>query len=128
MIGRLSALRTEGGAGAVYGLVVVTVFATAFAIAVQVAALARLQHQVTAAADLTALAASGSADGGGDGCAQAERIAAANEVRLRSCALDAAVATVVVERSARTWGVTLTLKRTARAAPRDYVPAAGGGR
>lgn len=120
--------RSERGAGAVYGVVAVVVLSTAFVVALHVAALARVQHQVTAAADLVALAASASVQAGGDGCARAERLARANEVRLRSCELAAAVATVVVERSARVWGTTITIHRTARAAPRDYVPAGGGGR
>ena len=128
MPGRRGRSRSDAGAGAVYGVVAAAVLATAFVVGLHVVALARLQHQVTAAADLVALAASGAAAAGGDGCARAQRVARANEVRVSSCVLDLAVATVVVERTARPWGVVLTIRRTARAAPRDYVPAGGGGR
>ena len=56
------------------------------------------RHRATAAADLAALAATGSAvDGEADPCAAAAGVAAANGGRLRSCTVDpAAVSDVVV--------------------------------
>ncbi|MGH1561188.1 Rv3654c family TadE-like protein [Mumia sp. DW29H23] len=122
--GRSSA---ERGAATVYAAVLAVVATTACTIALHVAAVARLQHHVTAAADLAALAASQAALNGDDGCAAARRIATANATSLRACALAEAVATVVVERSGRVWGRSITVHRTARAAPSDYRPAAEEG-
>ena len=113
---------TERGSATVYLLVACVVLAFAAVLVVQVAALARLQHQVTAAADLSALAASRASVAGRDACAAAERIALANGAELVSCRMAVDVATVkVAGESRRIWGRRWTIGRTARAGPADYL-------
>ncbi|MFC6150432.1 MULTISPECIES: Rv3654c family TadE-like protein [Mumia] len=112
----------------VYAATIAVLLAAACVVVLQVAAVARLQHHVSSAADLTAIAASQAAVSGADACGAARRIASANRTVLRECELRAAAATVVVERTARLWGRELSVRRTARAAPSDYVPAREGRR
>jgi secretion/DNA translocation related TadE-like protein len=58
------------------------------------------RHQVEAAADLAALAASGrAAHGFGDGCAVAGEVAAANGARLAECRLTGPLADVTAEKT-----------------------------
>lgn len=114
--------REERGAATVYAVVIGLVVMMSCVVAVQIATLARLQHTVTAAADLAALAASQSAVSGGEGCATARAIARRNHAQVASCRMDAAVATVqVAGTSPRIWGRTWTIKRAARAGPSDYL-------
>lgn len=58
------------------------------------------RHQVEAAADLAALAASGRTSAGfGDGCVVASRIAAANGARMAACRLTGPLAEVTAEKT-----------------------------
>lgn len=117
----------ERGAATVYAAVLAVVATTACAVTLHVAAVARLQHHVTASADLAALAASQAVLRGDDGCEAARRVASANLTVLHRCTVEEAVATVVVERSARLWGRSVSVHRTARAAPSDYRPGGAEG-
>lgn len=122
MSGTTSTVRGERGAATVYALVVAALVMMACVIAMQIAAIARLQHTVAAAADLAALAASQSAASGEEGCAAARTIAHRNHAEVASCRMDAEVATVqVAGTSPRIWGRTWTITRAARAGPSDYV-------
>src|SRR5699024_2113335 len=88
--------RADRGSATVYALFAFTLLALACVVVMQVAAVARLQHKVTAAADLAAIAAARAAVAGGDGCAAAEGIARRNHTELVGCQMDAAVATLEV--------------------------------
>lgn len=122
----MTARLREHGSASVYAAVVIGVLALASVVALQLTSVSRLQHQVTAAADLAALAASQAQSAGRDGCRAAAAVADANGSRLVSCSMAGLVATVVVSRrSARMWGTTWSIRRHARAAPSDYVDAAG---
>lgn len=113
---------SERGSATIYALLACLVLVLAAVVGMQVATLARLQHQVTAAADLAALAAAKASVGGADGCTAAARIAVANHAELVSCDLAADVATLeVVGTSPPMWGRSWTIRRTARAGPADYI-------
>lgn len=115
-------LRVERGAATVYAVLIAAVLMMGCVVAVQIATIARLQHTVTAAADLAALAAAQSAVSGDEGCEAARVIARRNHAEVASCEMDADVATVqVAGTSPRFWGRTWTIKRAARAGPSDYV-------
>ncbi|MGH3423905.1 MAG: Rv3654c family TadE-like protein [Nocardioidaceae bacterium] len=114
--------RRERGSATVYALVACMLLVLACVVGLQVAALARLQHKVSAAADLAALAASRATVGGEDGCRAAARIADANHAELVSCEMAAEVATLeVAGTTPPMWGRSWTVRRTARAGPADYV-------
>lgn len=114
----------ERGAVTIYAVIVGFVLSIGALVGLQLTALIRLQHEVTAAADLAALAASAAAVEGGDGCRAAQRIAHKNGVDLVECSMAAAVATVTTRgESAEYWGQRFAFESDARAAPANYIPA-----
>ena len=91
-------------------------------IAAQATALIRLQHEVSAAADLGAVAASAAAVSGADGCAAARNVVELNGARLVGCSMAFEVATVIArDTSGPMWGQRFAVERKARALPADYV-------
>ncbi|KHL15160.1 UNVERIFIED_CONTAM: hypothetical protein LK11_23175 [Mumia flava] len=115
---------TETGAATLYVVIAVAVVVVVFAVCVHLIALTRLQHRAAAAADLAALAASAASLAGEDGCLRGRVIAAANDVEVTSCERAHHAVTVRVEAGARLWGRWWRVRAIARAAPRDYRPAA----
>lgn len=101
-------------AGAVLGLI-------AFAM-VQATTLVRLQHEVSKAADLAALAATQASVAGRDGCLAATDLARRNHATVVTCRMDFDVATVTTRgESKEVWGQRFAFERKARAAPSDYL-------
>ncbi len=88
----------ERGSASVWVLALAGVLALVGLAGALVAAAVTARHRATAAADLAALAAAGSAvEGHADPCAAAAAVAEANGASLRSCTVDpAAVADVAV--------------------------------
>lgn len=118
----MSTRRGDRGAATVYAVLGCLLLGLVCVVGLQLATISRLQHEVTAAADLAALAASRAAVEGRDGCAAATTIAHENGAELVSCAMAADVATLEVSgRSPVMWGRTWTIRRSARAGPADYV-------
>lgn len=117
--------RTDNdGSATIHAATIVFLMTMLGVVSLQVAALARVQHTVTAAADLAALAAADAAAAGGDGCSAAREVARRNHATMTACRLDEAAATLEVSgTTAEMWGRTWTITRTARAAPSDYRPA-----
>lgn len=115
-------MRTHRGSASVHALGVVVGLTVVALLVVQVAALVQLRHRAAAAADLSALAASGASVQGRDGCAAAVEVARANGADLEDCRMDLDVATVTTRLRAEPWwgGEWVTVQR-ARAAPVDYV-------
>jgi secretion/DNA translocation related TadE-like protein len=108
----------------------VTIYAAALAmlllmvalVIVQATNLVRMRHQVAAAADLAALAASRASVAGGDGCRAARTIALRNGARIIRCQMDYDVATVTARaRSKPWWGGSWAAEQSARAAPAAYL-------
>lgn len=101
-------------AGAFLGLLALVVF--------EVSTLIRLQHEVSKAADLAALAATQASVAGRDGCQAAEDLARRNNAALVRCRMDFDVATVTTRgQSKAVWGQRFTFERKARAAPSNYL-------
>lgn len=83
-----------------------------------VAAMVTAHRQAQAAADLAALAGAGTLGEGGDGCAAAAEIAAANHATLASCLVDGSDVVVEVLVTGPRWlGATGDLAASARAGP-----------
>ena len=96
----------ERGSGSLLVAIAILVAGVALAAVVAVATGLAAAHRVRSAADLVALSAAAELAGGGPACRTAARIAVANQVVLRECAVrgdlvDFAV-TVVVARPAST--------------------------
>lgn len=118
-------IRPERGSGTVFALGMALVLALAAAAAVLVGQVTTMRHRAEAAADLAALAGAQTQRDGGDGCATADRIAAANGGLLRSCVVGtpavgdpAAAGRVLVQVTVRATvlgGRTLTAVGVARA-------------
>lgn len=101
-------------AGALLGLLAVVV--------VQATALIRLQHDVSKAADLAALAATQASVAGRDGCRAARDIAHRNHATVVRCRMDFDVATVTTRGTSEIiWGQRFAFERKARAAPSNYL-------
>lgn len=115
-------MREERGSATVYALVVGIVLTTGTVLGAQATTLIRLQHEVSAAADLAAIAAVSAQMDGDDGCAQAERVAHRGGAEVVACTMTADVATVTTRGvSARMWGQRFAVQKKARAAPSDYL-------
>lgn len=113
--------RPDGGSMTVHAVWVALALLVLVVMILQVTALVRLRHEVTAAADLAALAASRASSEGEDGCAAARELAVANRARVTSCRMDLEVATVTTAGQARPWwGGRWDVEATARAAPAWY--------
>lgn len=101
-------------AGAILGLLALSI--------VHATTLIRLQHEVSKAADLAALAASQASVAGRDGCEAAVDLAERNHARVVHCRMDFDVATVTARgESKAVWGQRFAFEREARAAPADYL-------
>jgi secretion/DNA translocation related TadE-like protein len=108
----------DRGAATVYAVAATLVLLLTTAVILAGVELARVQHQVAAAADLAALSGAAAVAVGADGCVAAGRIATANGARVTSCEVDGPVVDVVVEVSSpRLWGRSWTLRQRARAGP-----------
>lgn len=114
----------DRGSATVHAAVLLALVTTVAVVVVQAAVLVRLRHEVAAAADLAALAASRASASGADGCAAARLVADRNGAVLVSCRMDLDVATVTARGvSSPWWGKRWAVEQRARAAPADYVPA-----
>ncbi len=112
----------ERGAVTIYAVVIGSLLGMVAMVIVQASTLVRLQHEVTKAADLSALAATQASVRGGDGCAAAKDLAHRNHARLVRCRMDFDVASVTTRGESRSvWGKHFGFERKARAAPLDYV-------
>ena len=114
--------RSDKGSVTVYALIAGLMLCLGTIIAAQGTALVRLQHEVSAAADLAAVAASAAAVGGADGCAAARQVVNRNGANLVACSMADEVATVTAGgTSGKFWGQRFTVERKARALPADYL-------
>lgn len=115
----------ERGSASVLALVMVSVLVTVALVAGGLSGLLAGQRRAAAAADLAALAGAEAAGPGGGGsglgggaCEQADAIAAANQARLTSCAIDGPEVTVSVDVDVRLLaGVEVAVRGEARAGP-----------
>ena len=112
----------DHGSGTIYAAIAV-VMMTAFALAVLTfSAAAAAHHRAASAADLAALAAAQSLQRGGDGCAEAARIATRNGAALTGCRISGEDVTVEVSVDGPTaFGRRWTLDAAARAGPASEV-------
>ena len=114
--------RSERGAVTPLAVSVAVLLTIGALVAVQVAGLVRLRHQVAAAADLAALAASRASIDGEDACTAARELARRNQASVVRCRMDYDVATVTTRgESERWWGHRFAFETTARAAPDFYL-------
>lgn len=114
--------RAESGSATVYVLVIAALVSLLAVAGVQIAMFVALKHRVSAAADLSALAASRAAASGDDGCTAAAKLADESDVGITSCQMDFEVATVTVHARAHSWwAIRVRAEVTSRAAPIDYV-------
>ena len=123
MTGRRSGNRChEEGAVTAYAASIAFVLVIAGLVITQVAGLVRLRHEVSAAADLAALAASQASVAGRDACEVGEDIARRNGTTLVACRMDFDVATVSARASSPTWwDHRWAFEQEARAAPASYL-------
>lgn len=108
--------RTEEGAGVVLAIGVVLLLVALAVTSAGAVALIAAHRQAQSAADLAALAGAGAVRSGREGCAEAERIAAANGADLTRCASASGVIEVVVDVEVGLVGA-WTLSGRARAGP-----------
>ncbi|MEJ7635454.1 Rv3654c family TadE-like protein [Aeromicrobium sp.] len=113
----------DRGAVAVQASVVALMLVIAAVLVTEIAGLVRLRHQVAAAADLAALAASQASVGGQDACTAARRIVDRNGAELLTCRMDYDVATITARGTSKSWwGHRWAFEQDARAAPDFYLP------
>jgi len=113
-------MRREGEAGAATVMVVAMAGVLMFVLVGLAAAsgLVTAQRRAQAAADLAALAAAGTLPGGGEGCAEAARIATANGAALDACSITGLDASVEVSVAGPQWlGRPVRVGAEARAGP-----------
>lgn len=114
---KTSGIRGERGAGTILmvGLVATVIALTALAIPLYWALSVR--HALAGAADSAALAAADTASGliAGYPCANAERLAAANDAHIKECAIDGRIVTVTASR--HILGILVTTSATAGPPP-----------
>ena len=112
----------ERGAVTVHAIAIGSLLGLIAVVIVQASTLVRLQHEVTKAADLSALAASQASVAGKDPCAAATEIGRRNHATVIRCRMDFDVATVTTRGESRAvWGQQFGVERKARAAPADYL-------
>ena len=75
-------MNPERGAVTIYAVAIASLLAMIAVVIVQASTLVRLQHEVTKAADLSALAATQASVRGEDGCAAAKDLAERNHTKL----------------------------------------------
>ena len=113
-------MRGDGEAGAATVLVVAMAGVLMFVLIglSAVGGLVTAQRRAQAAADLTALAAAAALPGGSDGCAEAARIATANDATLDDCSVTGQDAWVAVSVPGPEWpGRRVRVGAEARAGP-----------
>lgn len=114
--------RRERGSATIYAIAIGGLLGLIAMVILQAATLIRLQHEVTKAADLAALAASQASVVGKDPCAAATEIGRRNHAAVVRCRMDFDVATVTTRAESRAvWGQRFRVERKARAAPADYL-------
>jgi secretion/DNA translocation related TadE-like protein len=112
----------ERGSATVYAIAAGAFLGLLALLIVQATALIRLQHEVSKAADLAALAATQASVAGRDGCRAAGDLAHRNHATVVRCRMDFDVATVTTRgESKAVWGRRFAFERKARAAPSDYL-------
>ena len=122
MTSRLVGDRRERGSVTVYAMAVGAFLGVLALVIVQATTLIRLQHEVSKAADLAALAATQASAAGRDGCRAAGDLANRNHATVVRCRMDFDVATVTARgESKAVWGQRFAFERKARAAPSDYL-------
>ncbi|MDQ3156930.1 MAG: hypothetical protein M3Q98_09420 [Actinomycetota bacterium] len=126
--------RREWGSVTAYAMAAGAFLGLLALVIAQGATLIRLQHEVSKAADLAALAATQASVAGRNGCQAAEDLAKRNHGTVVRCRMDFDVATVTARgESKAVWGQRFAFERKARAAPSDYLgdsdspPADGSG-
>lgn len=111
----------ERGSATTYSVVAASVIVLVALVITEMAGLVAVRHRATAAADLSALAASQASVAGHDGCAAGRDIARRNGAVIVSCRMDYDVATIVARATSRRWwGQRWKSEVTARAAPEFY--------
>lgn len=122
MIGQTVGRGRERGSVTIYAMAAGALLALLALVIVQATTLIRLQHEVSKAADLAALAASQASVAGRDGCEAAGDLARRNHATVVHCRMDFDVATVTARgESKAVWGQRFAFEREARAAPSDYL-------
>lgn len=114
----------QRGSATVYSVVAASVIVLVALVITEMAGLVAVRHRATAAADLSALAASQASVAGHDGCTAARDIARRNGAVIVSCRMDYDVATVAARAASRRWwGHRWASEVEARAAPEFYLSA-----
>jgi len=122
MTGQFPSGRQERGSVTVYAIAAGILLGFLALVVVQATALIRLQHEVSRAADLAALAATQASVAGRDGCRAAADLAERNHATMVRCRMDFDVGTVTTRgESTAVWGRRFAFERKARAAPSDYL-------
>ena len=115
-------MKSERGSVTIYAIAIGGVLGLIAFVIMQATTLIRLQHEVTKAADLAALAASQASVAGKDACAAATEIGRLNHAKVITCRMDFDVATVTTRGESRAvWGQRFGVERKARAAPAEYL-------
>lgn len=115
-------MRSERGAATIHAVAIVALLALVAFACLQLALAVGLRQRAAAAADLAALAASRASVEGAEPCDVARRIARDNGGILRTCRLDADVATVSVRVEGPRWSLGRWIsEQRARAAPSWYL-------
>ncbi len=110
--------RNQSGVATVWAVMWILVISSVGWLGIMVTSIAGRQHHLDGAADLVSLSAAARLQRGGDPCALAATIAAANEVSIRSCQRDGPDVIVTVETSTSLpFGLNGGLTSTARAGP-----------
>ena len=116
---RRSGRHSESGIATIWSLAWLAVCLVVGWVAIALAAAVAAQHHVDASADLTAVSAAASLQQGHDPCAEARRVATANEVRLSRCQVAGEdVVVTVSDRVHLAFGLHPTIIGRARAGPR----------
>ncbi len=114
----------ERGSATVHAVIAASCVVLVALVVTEMAGLVAVRHRATAAADLSALAASQASVAGRDGCAAAHDIAGRNGAVIVSCRMDHDVATVEARTTSRRWwGHRWASQVRARAAPEFYLSA-----
>lgn len=111
----------DRGSATVHAVIASSVVVLVTLVVTEMAGLVAVRHRATAAADLSALAASQASVAGHDGCAAARHLARRNGAVIVSCRMDHDVATLAARATSRRWwGHRWAADVRARAAPESY--------
>lgn len=112
----------ERGSSSAYAVIAASMLLIVSLMVTEIAGLVAVRHRASAAADLSALAASRASVSGHDGCSAAREIARLNRAAIVSCRMDYDVATVQARATSRRWwGHRWSAEMAARAAPEFYL-------